>query len=520
MTLTAEPETTNLAAEGRLARCRRLGLAGSLALLVGGVFAGIPPKSNPLLQHADLRELRAFTTPTVALVYIGLFVLVFAWWRLGQLVRSASKPTPRELIVTFAWWAAPLLVGIPIFSTDVYSYIAQGTMTVLGVDPYQHGPSINGGQWATDIPTIWHDTPAPYGPVFLSLAAAVAKLTGGSPWLAVLGMRALALLGIGLIVVAIIRLSPLAGVDPAYGLWLGVLNPVVLVHLVGDAHNEALMVGLMMAGLTLAVERRPAAGAVLVALGALIKAPAGYALAFIVGVWATQLTGRWRYPRAAVAVSAIATGTVVVTTWLAGTGYGWVSALNTPAIARTWTSITTDLGYLSGFIAEQVGFGTRDQALSFWRYVGLATAAVVCLLMLRRHRDRPVLGVGLGLAGLVFLAPVFHPWYMLWATVPLGAAATTARTRKVVIGLVVVMTVLVFPGGIPAQTPAVLGVVLGGLLALVTAWAVTNLDRNDLPGSARAAVRQLAPTALVRRLRDAWQLPDADTGDALGARSR
>src|SRR5690606_15503445 len=126
----------------------------------------------------------------------------------------------------------------------------------------------------------------------------------------------------------------------------------------------------------------------------------------------------------------------------------------------------------------QIGFGTRDQALAVWRYVGLAAAAVICVFMIRRHRARPVLGVGLGLAALVFLAPVFHPWYMLWATVPLGAAATTPRTRKVVTGLVVVMSVLVFPGGIPAETPAVLGVVLGAVVALVTAWAL-NLDRTD-----------------------------------------
>jgi alpha-1,6-mannosyltransferase len=507
-------ETRSLTPDPRLAHCRRLGLGGSIALLIGGVFAGIPPKSDPLLQHPDLRELRAFTTPTVALVYGGLCALMIAWWRLGRLVRSDAKPTPRELIITFVWWGAPLLLGIPIFSTDVYSYVAQGTMTVLGVDPYQHGPSINGGQWATDIPTIWHSTPAPYGPVFLSLAAAVAKLTGGSAWLAVLGMRALAVLGIALIIVSITRLSRLAGVNPAYGLWLGVLNPVVLVHLIGDAHNEALMVGLMMAGLTLAVERRPAAGAILVTLGALIKVPAGFALAFIVGVWATQLQGRWRYPRAALAVGAIAAGTVAVTTWLAETGYGWVSALNTPAIARTWTSITTDLGYATGFIGEQVGFATREQALSFWRYAGLAVAAVVCVVVLRRYRADPVVGVGLGLGAVVFLAPVFHPWYMLWATVPLGAAATSPRVRKVVTGLILVMTVLVFPGGIPAELPAVLGVGLGALVVFGTNWAIANLDRNDLAGSARIAVRRLAPAVLLHRLREAWRAPNPDGPDA------
>jgi hypothetical protein len=510
MTSIAESPTKNPARPGRLARCRRLGLAGSVALVVGGAFAGIPPKSDPLLQHPDLTQLRAAIIPAVALVYGGLCLLMLAWWQLGKLVRSEAKPSQRELITTFAWWGGPLLLSIPIFSTDVYSYIAQGTMTVVGVDAYHQGPRILSGQWAVDIPDIWHTTPAPYGPVFLSLAAAVSLVTTSSVWLGVLGMRLLALVGIALIIAAIPRLSRLAGVDPAYGLWLGALNPVVLVHLVGDAHNDAIMIGLMMAGLTLAVERRPAAGAVLVTLGTLVKAPAGLALAFIVGVWAHQLQGRARYPRAALAVAAIAAGTVAVTTWLAGTGYGWISALGTPTLARTWTSITTDLGYLTGFLIESAGFGTRDQALAFWQYLGLAAAALVCLLMLSRHRLNPVLGVGLGLGAVVFLAPVFHPWYMLWATVPLGAATTNPRTRKIVISLTVVMTVLVFPGGVPPGVPAVVGIAVGTFLVLGTAWAIAHLDRDDLAGSARAAVRGLTPPELLRRLRRAWRVPKDD----------
>ena len=51
----------------------------------------------------------------------------------------------RELIITMLWFAAPFLVTMPIFSRDVYSYLAQGTMTVLGVDAYQYGPAILGG---------------------------------------------------------------------------------------------------------------------------------------------------------------------------------------------------------------------------------------------------------------------------------------------------------------------------------------------------------------------------------------
>ena len=502
---TAGAATRRRRAGVTLQHCRRLGLFGSLALLVGGVFAGMPPSADPLLQQEPLRSMRAFVTPAVALVYVGLCLLMLAWWRLGAVVRSANRPSMRELVGTFAWWAGPLLVTMPIFSRDVYSYIAQGTMALLGVDPYHYGPQMYGGPLATDVPEIWQTTPAPYGPVFLSLAADVAKVTGENPWLGVIGMRVLALVGIALMFFAIPRLARLAGVDPAYGIWLGVLSPVVVVHLVGDAHNDALMIGLLMAGLTLAIERRPAAGSVLVTLGALVKVPAGLALAFIVSLWAAQLTGRARYVRAALGAGGIGIATVAFTTRIAETGYGWVGALNTPAIAHTWTSITTDLGYLTGWIAEQLQVGTTEQMLAAWRYAGLGIAGIICLLMLARHRTNPALGVGLGLAAVVFLAPVFHPWYMLWATVPLAASATSPRIRKVVIFLVLAMTALVFPGGVAPTIAPVAGMVIGVVAVFGTAWAVTNLDRNDLSGSLRAAVRRLAPGELAQRLREEWR---------------
>ena len=38
------------------------------------------------------------------------------------------------------------------------------------------------------------------------------------------------------------------GVILTKALWLGVANPLVLFHLVSGAHNEALMIGLMLVG--------------------------------------------------------------------------------------------------------------------------------------------------------------------------------------------------------------------------------------------------------------------------------
>ena len=37
-------------------------------------------------------------------------------------------------------WSVPLVLGAPLYSRDVYSYVAQGRMAQLGINPYLHGP--------------------------------------------------------------------------------------------------------------------------------------------------------------------------------------------------------------------------------------------------------------------------------------------------------------------------------------------------------------------------------------------
>jgi hypothetical protein len=238
-------------AETDLLRCRRLGFAGSVLLALGGSAVGALPASDPFGSVPGLRELRG--APGVALVcgYLGLTLLVAAWLRLGRLV-DRDEHSPRRLLAVLAWWAAPLTVAPPLFSQDVYSYLAQGAMVGHGIDVYTFGPSALGGPLVADIPPIWQDTPAPYGPVFLTVAAAVARATDINVPLGVLGLRAVALVGVGLLAVWLPRLARRCGVSPSRALWLGVLNPLVLAHLVAGAHNDALMLGLLVCGLAAA----------------------------------------------------------------------------------------------------------------------------------------------------------------------------------------------------------------------------------------------------------------------------
>jgi hypothetical protein len=49
-----------------------------------------------------------------------------------------------------------------------------------------------------------------------------------------------------------------------------------------------------------------------------------------------------------------------------------------------------------------------------------------------------------------------------------------------VIFFTLAMTALVFPGGVQPGAAPILGALLGALIVFGTAWAVNNLDRNDL----------------------------------------
>ena len=446
----------------------------------GGLLAGVTPLGDVAVDWPVIGALRGSTVLSVFVVYLGLTTLLVAWWRVGAAVRIPGGPSLRELAATVACWGAPFAFITPIFSGDVYSYLAQGAMTMDGIDAYRFGPAALGGPLAVNVPEIWQHTPAPYGPVFLDLAGAVTKLTGGTVWGGIVGMRALAVLGVAMLAWSVPRLAGFCGVRPEAAMWLGVLNPLVLLHLIGDAHNEALMLGLLSVGLVLALQRRPALGTVVITLAALVKAPAGLGVAFVVPIWTSQLYGRRAWLRAAQRAAGTAAVTALAVTLVAGTGFGWVRALDTPTHARTWMSITTDLGWAAGTLAHDVGGVSVDQTRQVFWLLGIVAAAGVGVV-LWRHSDRigPVPALGLCLATFVLAGPVVHPWYLLWAIVPLAAAPGAAIRRTVAIGSAV-LVLLVLPGGVQPGLPALVGAVLGASTVLVVAAVLTGVDLQRL----------------------------------------
>ncbi|MFD5204192.1 polyprenol phosphomannose-dependent alpha 1,6 mannosyltransferase MptB [Streptomyces sp. NPDC058375] len=450
---------------------RRLGAVGSLAIVVGGWFAGKLPVHDPWGLWTDHGS--TVKAAAAVLAYVGLTVLVLAWWQYGK-----SASTARDTLVTLAWWTAPFLLAPPLYSADVYSYIAQGSMVVEGHDVYTVGPSALdpggiGGDAAAGVGNHWRDTPAPYGPLFLLISAAVAWTTGGTIVPAVLAMRLVALLSLVLIVWALRRLAREHGHSESRALWLGALNPLLLIHVLGGVHNDGLMIGLMLAGFVLALRGKWIAGSALVGLAIMVKSPAAVSLLFIgVLVYASAAGPQWRrWAKGLFAPGLIACAVAGGATLISGTGFGWLHTQGVAANIHTALSVTSDLGLGLGELAHLLLDVDGEPVKSAVQTLGLAVALGLIVVLARRAMRgsmTPAHALGLSLLVLVALSPMVQPWYLLWGMAVVAATEQYGRLSAV---LIVLSAALVYETHPMGATPPY-GFALAGLAVVLCTLAI------------------------------------------------
>ena len=246
-------------------------------------YFGIPPP--PVVTGAPLPADKNLFIGLVA-VYGGMVIMLQAWIALIRIARRHRGLPLRSFVAVFAAWTAPLLVVAPLFSRDSYSYAAQGEMMSRGISPYLFGPAVLGvNAFSGLVDKLWADVTSPYGPVFLWIAGVNATVVHHNELLAVVGFRLLALVGVVMIGIFLPRLARSYGRDPSVAFVLAVLNPLVLLHLIAGAHNDALMLGFLLAGLWFAREGRPVVGVLLCTIGAMIKIPAFIGVVYIGWGW-------------------------------------------------------------------------------------------------------------------------------------------------------------------------------------------------------------------------------------------
>lgn len=522
--LQASP-TTRLSAQEltRFAILRWLGTLGCILLSFGGLGAGaLPVVDNPWNSFPGGSLLSRMLQTSSMMVLIGVGLVVVAWVLMGPFVaiipRARASVDLGMLRRTYIAWVLPIILTAPLFTQDIYSYLAQGSIVAHGLDPYSAGPVDLLGpnnHLARSVPFIWSHSPSPYGPVAMWLASLISHITADSILLGVIAHRILSVIGIAAAGWAVVLLARRCRINPASALWLGILNPLTIMHLIGGIHNEAILLGLMLPGLELGLRavdhwrlalseneglgRRhlKAAGlwvccTFLISGAGMVKVTGFIALGFVGMAVARQLAHR--FPAAlAVIISALIHAfmlllAVALVTWLTGIGLGWVTGQGGAVSVRSWLSLTTATGVIAGWFGMLLGLGDHTEAiLYFTRGVGVLVAgAFIVRMLLATFRGviHPVGGYGVATFLLVVLFPVVQPWYMLWAIVPLAAWANRMFFRGGVVAYSALFSFLVLPRGLGLPPLTVFTIYSGFIIAtaLILASLWWMLKRRGIIG--------------------------------------
>ena len=381
----------------------------------------------------------------LALVFGGLILLTRVWVGfLGHLNRHHGFPVKRVVLVVVVW-AVPLLLAPPLFSRDVYTYAAQGEMVSHHIDPYSYGPSVLGATPFNQMAdATWSRTESPYGPTFLEADGILDQASGHEILADLVLLRLLEVAGIALMVAATPTLARSLRRDPAHAVLLGAGSPLVLLSLVAGEHNDALMLGLLLAGLAVAKRFGTVPGVILCALAAGVKSPAALGVLFLGWVWAGPAASTRRRIGHTAAAGLIALATLEVMALVSGTGWGWVRTTATAGSSFTGVTPINIAARTVSIVSHvlQVPISTLA-ARPVFIVLGLLIAVYVGYrLLLRSPRDGVVLCLGLTLLVLALLGPIVWSWYVTWGVVVLAPAAY-GRLRT---ALIVISTFWAFAG--------------------------------------------------------------------------
>lgn len=426
------------------------------------------------------------------LLYGALAAGLFAAYAIAvAAARTLSRRMMPVAVGLTALFGVTLLPAHPIYSSDVFHYVATARVAFThGENPLTTAPEQIAGD-PLMVLSGWKSLPSPYGALWTWVSGAPYLLSGeaADATRAVVWFKALTVLGtvaaaaaIGL---AAERLRPGAG---AVAVVLFGWNPVVLLHVIGDGHNDALMAALMAGGLLALAYGRPALAIALTGGAALVKAAAVPAVAML-SVWLAR-TGRWRAVLAGLAV-AVAVGAVTYAPYWAGT--------------ETFAAAMDEGRYFSGTPASLVvralspALG-EDRAMlivSVALRAGLLAAAVWLLSRVEQTAAGGIAAIaGVYVLAVTVLGGWYQPWYAVWPLTYLAVLASNSAARMIAFALT--GAALLIPiatnfapaiGGWDVNGAAIdsLAVTLGVLPFMPAGWSIIQVERRSKRRAATGA---------------------------------
>lgn len=388
---------------------------------------------------------------------------------------ASSVPERGGLILILAMAVAMRLLVVgedPLLSTDIYRYVWDGRVQAAGINPYALVPADEALKSLRDSAIYPNINRADYAvtaypPVAQMFFFGVTRISE-----TLTAMR-LAMVGCEIAVVAVLidllrrlRLPVTAIVAWAW-------HPLVIWEIANNGHTDALMVALLMIGVWLLVRSRRVAGAVAIALAALVKP---YVVVVLPAFWRPW---DWRAPAAAIAA--------VILCYLpyAGAGSGVLGFLTTSGYLSE-EGFTDGSGYWLVALVRAAGGDLPGLKLAYM-LVGITVMACLALRALSRAHETPqeiVLHIGILLMAALFILSPSYPWYVL-AVVPFIALGGGAPAWAMTLGAILLYKPAMLPANDLAwKTIATLPFVVAVAVRLFAGRFERGARSEDEPGPA------------------------------------
>lgn len=414
------------------------GTLGTLAIALASWSAGATRTRDGLLRSWGLGWLTYGHGNALgsAVLITGSVALLLAWTALGRRILDGTVST-RRLLALGATWAAPFALAAPLFSRDIYSYLIQGELLRRGHDPYVFTAIDVRGPLMWEVSPDWRNTTTPYGPLHLWIADGVVSLSHDNVDLGITLFRVLTFAGFAVLTCGVAVLARRLAANPTFALWIGPFNPLVLFHLLGGLHNEALMVAASVWAIFIAVGKTPGrrvfidgcVSAFLIGIAVALKATGVLVLPFVVWIiWRRaghpvvplRQTAVWlrvppRLIGLAVVLTAVAVLPLAVITALSGNTWGWVSQMtgNTKVInLLAFPTLAAEL--LTEPLQLVIPGVSFNSVLETSRPVSMIVMAVLLVsawLFFRRTPHDAVLGIAIAYLVASLFNAVTLPWY-------------------------------------------------------------------------------------------------------------
>jgi alpha-1,6-mannosyltransferase len=321
----------------------------------------------------------------------------------------------------------------PFLSTDIYRYVWDGRVQAAGVNPYAFVPADEALKSLRDAAIYPNINRADYAvtaypPLAQMFFLAVTRVSE-----TLIAMRlAMVACEIAVIAVLIDLLRRIRLPTPAVVAWAW--HPLVIWEIANNGHADALMVALLMMGVWLLVHSRRIAGAVAVALAALVKP---YAVVVLPAFWRPW---DWRVPAAAIAAA------ILCYLPYAGAGSGVLGFVTTSGYLSE-EGFTDGSGYwLVAMVRAAVG-NIPGLTITYLLF-GVTAMGSLALRAISREDQTPQEMLShistLLMAALFILSPNYS-WYML-AVVPFIVLGGGAPAWAMTLGAILLYKPAILPG--------------------------------------------------------------------------